>query len=108
MNHQIVDQRSLELHRLVADKVRLRPDLMNIALENIKNYFDKPTASFSGKQAYLEWAKIIRRKPFDEVLQILTEDSEEGQRLRQSSPFSGVLTDDERMSIFRKYESLRV
>jgi len=39
------------------------------------------------------------------VLGILTEDSDEGQRLRQSSPFSGILSQRERLEVFRRYES---
>jgi len=37
-------------------------------------------------------------------LEILTQDSDEGQRLRQSTPFSGVLSQQERLDIFRRYE----
>jgi hypothetical protein len=37
--------------------------------------------------------------------EFLTEDSHEGQRLRQSSPFSGILSQRERLEIFRRYES---
>lgn len=37
----------------------------------------------------------------NEVLEILIEDSDEGQRLRQSSPFSGILSQRERLEVFR-------
>jgi len=35
------------------------------------------------------------------VLQILTQDNEEGQRLRQSDPFVGILTEKERFSFLK-------
>jgi len=40
----------------------------------------------------------------NEILEILTQNSDEGQRLRQSTPFSGVLSQQERLDIFRHYE----
>ena len=40
----------------------------------------------------------------NEILEILTQNSDEGQRLRQSTPFSGVLSQKERLDIFRRYE----
>lgn len=35
---------------------------------------------------------ILSTHSLDEVLKVLTEESDEGQRLRQSSPFSGILS----------------
>jgi len=50
-----------------------------------------------------EWLAILR-KPWPEVRTVLLDESEEGQRLRQSSPFCGVLTPRERWRIYRSYQ----
>ena len=40
--------------------------------------------------SYLEWQALLER-PLGEICQILETDSEEPRRLRQNSPFAGVL-----------------
>ena len=40
--------------------------------------------------------------PWPEIGSILFDDSEEGRRLRQSDPFSGILTPAERWEIYRE------
>lgn len=52
--------------------------------------------------AIREWIEILER-PWDEIRQVLLDESEEGQRLRQSSPFCGILTPQERWSIYRSF-----
>ena len=50
-------------------------------------------------------ANHLSNHSLNEVLEILIEDSDEGQRLRQSSPFSGILSQRERLEVFRRYET---
>ncbi len=107
MLHQDIDQRSLEMDRLIAEKIRANPALLRRALDNIDDYVNRSTSSDSGRDAYLEWKTIIQTHSLEEVLSILTEDSEEGQRLRQSTPFMGIISQEERTAIFAKYEPLR-
>jgi hypothetical protein len=40
-----------------------------------------------------------------QITQILTEQSERATRLRQSSPFAGILTEDERQAIYESYST---
>jgi hypothetical protein len=55
----------------------------------------------------LEWKSIIENSPVEVFVNLLESSSEEAHRLRQSSPFCGILTPDERQTIFQKYEALR-
>ena len=107
MKHQVVDQRSLELSRKVAEKLRANPDLISLGLKNIDGYISSPNSSHSGRQSLMEWKAILEESSLEETIRTLTEESEEGQRLRQSNPFAGILSEEERMTIFRKYESQR-
>jgi hypothetical protein len=43
-----------------------------------------------------EWMKILDRKRADEIADMITSDTDEGQRLRSSSPFVGILSHEER------------
>lgn len=105
--HEILDDRSLEMDRVIAEKIRANPKLVQIALANIERWLANPDYSESSGQAVLEWKRIIENSPVEALVTLLESSSEEARRLRQSSPFCGILTPDERQAIFRKYEALR-
>ena len=42
-----------------------------------------------------------------EILDLLRSDTEDARRLRQSSPFCGILSEEERLAVFREYETAR-
>jgi len=105
--HEIVDDRSLEMDRVIAEKIRANPKLIQIALANIERWLANPDYSESGRQAALEWKGIIENSSVEALVTLLESSSEETRRLRQSSPFCGILTPDERQAIFQKYEALR-
>jgi len=48
-----------------------------------------------------EWLPILE-KPWEDVREILLEESDEGQRLRQTDPFCGILTPEERWAVYRE------
>jgi hypothetical protein len=64
--------------------------------------WERQSASASALQ---EWKEILRSEPLEQVLSLLEEDSERPDRLRQSSPFAGILSPEERMEIMRAYDS---
>ena len=62
--------------------------------------------SISTRDAYREWLDLIEQHIFKEVLSLLVDPSEEGNRLRQSTPFAGILSKAEREAITRKMSSI--
>ncbi len=102
MGHGVIDRRSLALNRLVADKIRQQPALMSFVRSNLREALSDPVLSESAKDSLREWEQLFRTRSLAEVLNILVEDSDEGQRLRQSTPFWGVLTPRERLSVFSR------
>jgi hypothetical protein len=105
--HELLDDRSLEMDRVIAEKIRANPKLVQIALSNIKRWLANPDYSDSNRQAILEWKRIIETTTVAALVTLLESSSEEARRLRQSSPFCGILTPGERQAIFRKYETHR-
>ena len=105
--HEILDDRSLEMDRVIAEKIRANPKLVQIALTNINRWLANPDYSESGRESALEWKSIIENSSVETLVALLENSSEEARRLRQSSPFCGILTPDERQAIFQKYEALR-
>jgi hypothetical protein len=45
---------------------------------------------------YEEWEEILDTRSVPELIATITSDDEEGQRLRQSASFVGILTGEER------------
>ena len=102
MRHDFIDKRSLELHRLVAGKIRQQPELMDFVREKLNC---ESRLSDSCKDALREWQTILSCLPLNEVLDLITQDSDEGQRLRHSTPFSGILSQRERLDVLRRHEA---
>jgi hypothetical protein len=98
--HQEIDARSLALHRLVAEKVRRDPALLERARETLRRWLvDVDPRS----RPYLEeWQRALSAG-LDAALELATEDSERAATLRQCSPFAGVLDNRERFTFLRAW-----
>jgi len=98
-SHRRSEERSLALHRAVAEHLRRSPQLVQIAHANLERWI-----RLNGPQlAYLEWQGILKA-PLDDVIALICEDSEHAARLRQSSPFAGILSEEERLRIFDAFK----
>jgi hypothetical protein len=53
---------------------------------------------------WVEWNNILKNSTTDEVLDLLTRDDQDAKRLRQSTPFTGILSQERRMEIFDEFE----
>lgn len=94
---------SLLLHKLVAVRLRSNPGLIEKAKSNLRNWLRKtPNVA-----AWLEWEEILEAKSLNEVLAILVSESDEGQRLRSSSPFAGIITAQERKTVIEYCEKAK-
>jgi hypothetical protein len=96
--HREIDQRSLALARAVVAKIDGDPGHRGLdrARDVCRRWVQQGAAGSCS-----EWQAILDR-PWDEVWRVLLDESHEGQRLRQSDPFCGVLTPRERWEIYRK------
>ncbi|HSU17874.1 hypothetical protein [Longimicrobium sp.] len=101
-SHEWLDERSRALHVRVGEKLRDNPALVSMALANL----DRWERQSGPDRAWAEWREILTSKSISEIVALLQEDSENANRLRQSSPFAGALTEDERMAVFREYAAL--
>jgi hypothetical protein len=99
LSHQWIDLVDLKMCRRIAQKVKRDPSLMRIPRANLRRWRKKLG---EWPPALREWEKILRDNPLDRVLEILTQDNDDGQRLRQSDPFVGILTEKERR-VFLKF-----
>lgn len=104
-SHAFLDEFALAYHRAVAERLCAEPAAV---LERARQNLDRWTegdAFGSGELAALEeWRGIISEADVDRLIKIMTEMSEEGQRLRSSSPFVGALSPEERLEILAACE----
>jgi hypothetical protein len=101
-DHRLIDERSLAFSRLVADKLRADPALIEHARCNLERWLG--SCSERSRPALLEWRELLDA-PLSEVLSFLTSHEERAVRLRQSSPFAGMLTSEERFAILREFQA---
>jgi len=94
MNHREINQVSLEMARRVADRVQRNPELLEIARANLARWSRQNASVGSLRRCYAEWEEILSR-PVEEICDLLCSDSDDAQRLRQNSPFAGVLSPSE-------------
>lgn len=98
-SQQELDRLHLAMHQAIVALIDGDPHRCGLqtARENCARWLAHGSYS-----AILEWQEILTR-PWDEVRQIMLDDSDEGQRLRSSSPFAGVLPPRERWRLLERF-----
>jgi hypothetical protein len=103
-SHQFLDRLALAYHHAIAERLLASPEeVLGVARDNLLRWIQRH-AGTGTVQALKEWQDLIETRTVAELAAIMTDDSDEGQRLRQSTPFAGVLSDDERREVFDRCE----
>ena len=93
------DRRALARVRLIVAKIDADPSLIRIGVDNMKRW--RQEQSDYQPRCLDQWEEwFARGEPWERIRARLLEDSDEGQRLRTSHPFAGVLTQQERESVY--------
>jgi hypothetical protein len=100
-----LDARSLALHRLVAEEIRRDASVVDIARSNIARWHAESRVPVESS-AYAEWLDLLDGS-IDQLLAVLESDDQHATRLRQSTPFSGILTPAEREAVFAAFAVVR-
>jgi hypothetical protein len=90
--HKDVDRRMLRLVKACIVRIERDPKLLDRAKIQAGRYSNAPLR--------LEWQRLLSL-PWPELRAILEEESDEGDRIRQSVPFGGFLSNEKRMSILK-------
>ena len=100
LKHRVIEARSLAMHCLAAQKIMREPAL----LDGVRRTLDAWRARY-GKEAPRalgEWAAILRL-PWPQIAAFITDPGERATRLRQSTPFAGVLGARERERVYAAF-----
>jgi hypothetical protein len=90
MDHSAQDEVSLELARRIQEGLAGHPEWLAQARANLDRWSQRNRNAPSLLRCYDEWRKLLE-KPVSEICAVLIARTEEGQRLRQNSPFVGML-----------------
>jgi hypothetical protein len=102
VKHRIIEARSLAMHCLIARKIGAELGLLAIARRNVAAWAARYGDSVP--RALEEWRAILEQ-PWPEIAALITDAGESASRLRQSSPFAGVLTPAERRRVYEAFRA---
>lgn len=100
--HRVLEARSLAMHCLAAQKVQRNPAL----LKNVRRTLAAWRSRYGAEapRALDEW-KVILDRSWPEIAAFITDPGERASRLRQSTPFAGVLSAGERKRVYAAFRS---
>lgn len=104
-SHRFLDDFALAYHRAVAEALRSAPEnVIEHARRNLARWLNSETFDAGESASLEEWREILDRTNIEQLITIITDESDEGQRLRQSSPFVGAISHQQRLEILAACE----
>ena len=100
-HHQDIDQRSLDLHRLVVKKIQSQPVLFERIPQTLAHW--REVVAEQSQPYVLAWQQLAEQG-MDACLAAAVDETEWGHAMRQCSPFTGILSHKERFTFLREWE----
>lgn len=95
------EKRSLELHRMIAEKLSV--DAIGVKRQARSRIETMRAADLEGRTAkYVDTWDQLLSGPSEQLVATMLSTDQVARDLRQSSPFAGVLTDQERLDAIRR------
>lgn len=95
-----LDGKSLALHRLVVQKIRVDPALFDGVQQTLNRRYEQ--CDPSSLPYVVAWQKLVDLG-MEAALAAVVDETERGQVLRRSSPFCGILSEPERLDFLRSW-----
>ena len=96
--HRLAEERSLALHREVAEILRRDPARVTDTLARVRRWREDRSVH----PVYVDaWERLLEG-PFDELWKALVDESEAARARRQSTPFAGIVDPRTRWRIWRE------
>lgn len=101
--HQRTARRLLAEHQAIAERLEADPpSVINYALSNLARWAGEFTSK-PKPQWITEW-ELLLTGPWEELMAVLTDETETASRLRDVSPFVGLLTPQEHLELLRRVD----
>jgi hypothetical protein len=101
-SHAIIDRVNAAQDRLIASRLRRDRQILRRARMNLRRWTARERNRV--RPAFIQWGRILTCLSVNEFADFLVSDTPLARRLRQSSPFAGVLTESERRRIRKRHE----
>jgi hypothetical protein len=101
-DHRLIDARSLVFDQRIAARLRSEPALLERARAILLRWLG--SCAEASRPDLREWQALIDG-PREVLLRTLEGTDERCVRLRQSSPFCGILTPEERNAILKEFQA---
>ena len=96
--YALAEARSLALHRLVAERLRQEPSLVERARSRVRGWLDDGSVG----HIYAESWREALEGPLERLLALLVDPGQRARDLRQASPFAGFLDPRARWEAWRR------
>jgi hypothetical protein len=94
--HHLAEERSLAYHRVIAERLLRDPRILAAARRTVERWLqDSPPPHYAAA-----WRAVLAGDAAS-VAAFITDPGERARELRQSTPFAGVLSPQERWAIWR-------
>jgi hypothetical protein len=94
--HRLAEERSLALHRAVAERLRAHPERLDEARARVRRWLERGDVARPCAEA---WDRVLA--VLEDVCRFLVDEGERARALRQATPFSGVVDPRTRWRIWR-------
>lgn len=96
------ERRSLKLHRVIAEKLRAKPEE---TLKKAQQVLTLMTKKHPSAEPLLQEWSLMLSLPLEELAERLTDSRPHSRELRQVTPFAGVLSARERAEVYRSFSN---
>jgi hypothetical protein len=96
--HSLHDERSLAIHKLVAERIRADPSVLDVPRKRVAEWQRTCTMNPKYPQA---WTEMLNG-PIDRLLDLLVDPGEWATELRHVSPFAGMIDMATRERVWRE------
>jgi hypothetical protein len=100
--HRLAEERSLALHRAIADRLAAEPSVLERAQARVRRWLDTGEVAPYWAQ---KWDDLLSR-PVDDIRSVLIDESADARALRQVTPFAGAIDPRTRWRIWREVRAL--
>ncbi|MEZ5386398.1 MAG: hypothetical protein R3F13_12865 [Prosthecobacter sp.] len=90
-SQEFIDALSLARHREIARLLDMESGILEKARANAERWLASGNYEEGEAASVREWLSLLDKNRMDQLLEALTSTSENATRMRQSSPFTGIL-----------------
>lgn len=98
-SHEFLDALNLEQCKATARRIKADPALIEFARANIRRWIARTGYHAGEIRSLREWEALLQPEKLSLLLRFMVDPGEEATRMRQSSPFAGILSTEVRERI---------